>query len=106
MRSTVVLSLLLLLSACQNQHFGKTETALSAAAAAGAGLGAIIVMKRAIPVQGLAIGSAVGALSGGLIGSRLDSTDRQLDDRDREIADRDRRIKKMSASFRIKIEWC
>lgn len=92
MKRFVVLSLLFLATACENQRFGKTEIGALGGAAAGAGLGAIIGHETGHTGGGIAIGSAVGALGGGLVGSQLDSTDRQLDERDRELADRDRRI--------------
>jgi outer membrane protein OmpA-like peptidoglycan-associated protein len=86
----LVLSMILLLSACENYRFGATDVAALGGAAAGAGLGAIIGNQTGHTGGGIAIGSAAGALGGALIGSQIERQDRALEDQSRRIEENDR----------------
>ncbi len=88
----LVLSMMLVLSACDNYRFGATDVGALGGAAAGAGLGAIIGHQTGHTGGGIAIGSAAGALGGALIGSQIERQDRALENNDRRIAENDRML--------------
>ena len=89
---SVLLSVLVLTSGCENARFGAREKGALGGAALGAGLGAIVGHQTGHTGAGIAIGSGVGALSGALIGNSIDNTNDSLDDQDQRIAARDRQI--------------
>ena len=88
----VLLSCLLLFSACENNSLGSTEKGAIAGTLLGAGLGAIIGHETGHTGAGVAIGSGFGALAGGLMGRQVDKADQQLNQTEQQLAEQDRII--------------
>ena len=88
----LLLSCLLLFSACENNSLGSTEKGAIAGTVIGAGLGAIIGHETGHTGAGVAIGSGFGALAGGLMGRQVEQTDKRLDQREQQLAEQERII--------------
>jgi outer membrane protein OmpA-like peptidoglycan-associated protein len=88
----LLLSLVILFSACQGQPLRARETGALTGGAIGAGLGAIIGNQTGSTGAGIAIGSALGAISGGLVGNEIDNQNAVLDEREGRIAQNQKAI--------------
>jgi len=92
MKRCILVIVLLLFPACENQRFGAREKGALGGAALGAGLGAIVGHATGSTGAGIAIGSAFGALSGGLVGEGIDQQDEATRERDLQIERQDRAL--------------